>query len=143
MENENRVKNRKRGHGKIKLKKRDKVNNDELRTELVAYIESGTASERLGELFLALVDNYATLSKFSGYTFLDEMKSRAILFLLKYSTNYNPEVSKNAFSYCTQIAHNAFVQIIKREKKYAQNKKEHAEKMYRERNFFNHKDTLI
>ena len=53
------TRNRKRGRGKIKITKREKVNNEELKKELIAYINSKPrkASERLGEIFIDLVDN--------------------------------------------------------------------------------------
>jgi DNA-directed RNA polymerase specialized sigma subunit len=122
------LRNRKRGRGKIKIVKRDKVDNTELKKELVQYIKTNKASERLGEIFLDLVENYATKSNFSGYSFLEEMKSRGIYFLLAYSKSFNPEKSSNAFAYCTQIVKNAFIQVIIKEKKHAETKRAFAEK---------------
>jgi len=170
-------KNRKRGRGKIKITKRQHVNNKELVEEIVKFKKSyndakeekekrieqakkdklspekieeieneevyGIPSERLGEIFLDLVDNFATKSNFSGYTYLEEMKSRAIFFLLKYSKSFNPEKSKNAFAYCTQIVKNAFIQVIKKEKKYVESKKVLVERYYHERKFDKKDDDLI
>lgn len=130
-------KNRTRGRGKPKIIKRDKVNNGELKTELMEFIKTGIASERLGQIFIDLVDNYATKASFSGYTFLEEMKSRAIFFLLKYSKSFKPEKSSNAFAYCTEIVKNAFIQVIKKEKKHAETKKAYAEKFFRENDYKN------
>jgi hypothetical protein len=162
-------KNRQRGRGKIKITKRQLVNNEELVSELAKFKESyvneltihnkkiqdaikskqpeqvieklqkqeifGTPSERLGEIFVNLVDNYATKSNFSGYTYLEEMKSRAIFFLLKYSKNFDYTKSKNAFAYCTQFVYHAFLQVIKKEKKHIETKKALVEKYYHERKF--------
>ena len=162
-------KNRKRGRGKIKITKRQLVDNSELVEELIRFKESyqqalkdhkdkikekkkngaspselkklqdkdifGTPSERLGEIFVNLVDNFATKTNFSGYTYLEEMKSRAIFFLLKYSKNFNPVKSKNAFAYCTQFVYHAFLQVIKKEKKHIETKKALVEKYYQERKF--------
>lgn len=170
-------KNRRRGRGKIKITKRQHVDNAELVQELMDFKESynkaiaahekkiraaikankseeeiqalkdmdifGTPSERLGEIFVNLVDNFATKSNFSGYTYLEEMKSRAIFFLLKYSKNFNPEKSKNAFAYCTQFVYHAFLQVIKKEKKHIEAKKALVEKYYNERRFDKKDDDLI
>lgn len=152
MEQQQVDKNRKRGRGRSKIVKRDRVNNEELKNELVSYIKSGNgsrdhskyrASERLGELFIDLVDNYATKSNFSGYSFLEEMKSRAIFFLLMYSKSFKPEKSTNAFAYCTQIVKNAFIQVIKKEKKHSDGKKLVAEKVKREVDYYRKEDQLI
>jgi DNA-directed RNA polymerase specialized sigma subunit len=142
--------NRRRGRGKIKIVKRQHVNNEELKNELIKFKKSvcekhpnGLASERLGEIFLDLVDNYATKSNFSGYSYLDEMKSRATFFLLMYSKSFNPEKSDNAFAYCTQIVKNAFIQVIKKEKKHTETKKALVEKYFKEKDHIKKDDTLI
>jgi len=101
------------------------IDKDEYNVEVIRYIETGRATERLGELFTVHVDKYGSMACFKGYTYLDEMKSQARLFLLKYSKSFDPEYStkngkkKNAFSYCTSIIHNAFLQVIIREKKHS------------------------
>jgi len=144
-------KNRMRGKGKMKIVKRQRVNNKELKEELLKYIESekkngkdkGIATDRLGEIFMDLVENYATKKNFSSYSYLEEMKSRAILFLLKYSKSFKPEKSDNAFAYCTQIVKNAFIQVIKKEKKHAEMKKAYVEKYYHEKNWLKREDHLL
>jgi hypothetical protein len=135
--------NRKRGRGKIKIIKRQRVNNEELKNELMEFIRTKKATERLGEIFIDLVDNYATKSNFSGYSYLEEMKSRAIFFLLMYSKSFKPEKSNNAFAYCTQIVKHAFIQVIKKEKKHNETKKAVAQKYFQERDFVKKDDPLI
>lgn len=130
------IKNRIRGKGKVKTVKKHYINNQELLQELLKFKKDKIASERLGELFLTLVDNYATKSNFCHYTYVEEMKSRAIFFLLKYSLSFNPEKSNNAFSYCTQIVSNAFKQVIKKENKYIEGKKKFVEEFFRDINYF-------
>lgn len=104
----------------------------------------GKASERLGEIFLDLVENYATKSSFSGYTYLEEMKSRAIFFLLRYSAkSFDPEKSKNAFAYCTQIVKNAFIQVITKEKKRATSKKAYIEDYLKQLDYTKKEDDLF
>ena len=106
-------------------KSRYYVDKDEYTKEVGADINNGIASDRLGELFLIHVNHYASSSCFKGYTYLDEMKSQAILFLLKYCKSFKTSYAKknnkkpNAFAYCTTIVHNAFLQIIQREKRHS------------------------
>lgn len=142
--------NRRRGRGKVKIIKRQHVNNEELKNELIKFKKSvtptcknGIATDRLGEIFIDLVDNYATKSNFSGYSYLEEMKSRATFFLLMYSKSFNPEKSDNAFAYCTQIVKNAFIQVIKKEKKHNETKKALVEKYFKEKDNNNHKDDSL
>lgn len=135
--------NRKRGKGKIKIIKRQHVDNEELKTELLKYKKTNVCSERLGEIFLDLVENYATKSNFSGYSYLDEMKSKAILFLLQYSTGFDPKKSNNAFAYCTQFVYHAFLQVIKKENKHSDAVKGFVEKFFREKNYFKKDDHLL
>lgn len=101
------------------------IDKDEYTAELIKYKKTGKATERLGELFTIHVDRYATSLSFKNYTYLDEMKSQAKLFLLKYAPSFNPEYAAknnkkmNAFAYCTTIIYNAFLQVIQREKKHS------------------------
>lgn len=137
------LRNRTRGKGKIKIIKRQRVDNKELLKELINFKETNIASERLGELFLDLVDNYATKSNFSGYSYLEEMKSRAVFFLLKYSLSFNPKKSNNAFAYCTQIVKNAFIQVIKKENKHNETKKNYVEQFFRDVHYCKKDDDLM
>ena len=146
------IRDRVRGKGKIKIVKRQKVNNKELTEELIKFKATGapskvhsdyTASERLGEIFMDLVENFATKKNFSSYSYLEEMKSRAIQFLLMYSKSFNPEKSNNAFAYCTQIVKNAFIQVIKKEKKRQEGKKAYIEKYYNEKSWLKKSDDLL
>jgi hypothetical protein len=206
FQNNKELKNRKRGKGKIKIIKRQHVNNAELIKELQAFkatveVEkeqkkeelkkikeeivslkneleeyqqlkrprentltdlknklkdkkaeydnvfkrpcNGRATERLGEMFLDLIENYATKPCYSGYTYLEEMKSRATFFLLKYSRSFNPEKSNNAFAYCTEIVKNAFIQVIKKEKKKSEAKKQYVEDYLKNLDYHKKDDRLL
>lgn len=102
------------------------VDAEEYTKEVLNFRKTGLASERLGELFKLHVDRYASSANFKGYTYLDEMKGMAILFLMKYANKFDDKkmVSEgktpNAFNYCTTIIHRAFLQIIAKEKKHSE-----------------------
>ena len=86
---------------------------------LLKDIENDRVSEELGKVFLLLVDRFANRYNVRGYTYIDDMKSKALEFLLLYHKTFDYNKSKNAFSYLSQIVHNAFKQYIKNEKKEA------------------------
>lgn len=71
------------------------------------------------ECFHKIAKKYSSRPNFSGYTFKDDMIAEAVYLCLRYAHNFNLEKSNNAFSYFTQYAHNAFLQFISKEKKFA------------------------
>jgi hypothetical protein len=101
------------------------IDHDEYTGEVVKFIKTQVASERLGEIWKMHVDKCASAACFKSYTYLDEMKGCALLFLVKYSKSFNPKKildsgkAPNAFKYCTSIIHNAFIQVINKEKKHS------------------------
>lgn len=70
----------------------------------------------LGECFIKIVNNYGNKVNFRNYSYLDDMKSDALLTCIKYAHNFNPEKSNNAFAYFTQITHYCFLQVMSKEK---------------------------
>jgi DNA-directed RNA polymerase specialized sigma subunit len=72
--------------------------------------------DRLGILILSLVNHIAMKPNFSNYTYIDEMKSNAIITIWKGLNTFNPERTSEAFSYFTTTCFNAFIQIIEKEK---------------------------
>lgn len=101
------------------------IDKEEYNKELILFTKTNVASDRLGELFMTHVSRCASAANFKNYTYRQEMESQALYFLLKYSTNFDPEKQRkagkepDAFAYCTQMIHNAFLQIIAREKKHS------------------------
>jgi len=75
------------------------------------------STEYMGECFLRISENLAWRPNFINYTFRDDLVSDGIENCLLYAHNFNPEKSKNPFSYFTQIIHHAYVRRIVKEKK--------------------------
>ena len=71
----------------------------------------------IGECFLKIATNLAMKPNFMNYSFIDEMIGDAIENCILYAHNFNPEKSKNPFSYFTQIIYYAFLRRIEKEKK--------------------------
>ena len=72
--------------------------------------------DEIGRMVLLLVNRIATRPNFSGYTYIDEMKSIAVCHVWMAMKNFDPTKSNNAFSYFTTVVMNAFIYIINREK---------------------------
>tara|TARA_Y100000310_G_C20533514_1_gene739695 strand:+ start:526 stop:1125 length:600 start_codon:yes stop_codon:yes gene_type:complete len=71
----------------------------------------------IGECFVMMAEGLSKRSSFANYTFRDDMVGDAIENCILYAHNFNPEKSKNAFSYFTQMMYYAFLRRIQKEKK--------------------------
>lgn len=95
---------------------------DKLRELLISVQDTNDkkAKEDLGEIILKIVNRLATKSNFGGYTYKEELKLRAIEYILLYGIkNYDRNmispitgVRTKAFSYITDIARRAFISVI-------------------------------
>ena len=74
-------------------------------------------SDYIGECFLKIAQHLSYKPNFINYTFKEEMIGDGIENCLQYVNNFNPEKSKNPFSYFTQIIYYAFIRRIQKEKK--------------------------
>ena len=87
-------------------------------------IEADSCDERrppvtdyIGECFLKIANHLSYRPNFINYPFREEMIGDGIENCLMYAHNFNPEKSKNPFSYFTQIIYYAFLRRIEKEKK--------------------------
>ena len=74
-------------------------------------------SNYIGECFLKIANGLSYRPNFINYTYRQEMISDGIENCLQYIHNFDPDKSKNPFSYFTQIIYYAFIRRIQREKK--------------------------
>lgn len=72
----------------------------------------------VAECFMKIIEHYSLKGNWRGYTYIDEMKSEALLNCVKYAHNFDYNRG-NAFAYFTQYTHNSFLQILQSEKKQA------------------------
>lgn len=79
--------------------------------------ERPQVSKYIGESILLICNNLAKKPNFSGYTYKQEMISDGIMDCIAAVKNFNPERTNNPFAYFTQIAWNAFLRRIHKEKK--------------------------
>ena len=68
-------------------------------------------------MFLKLCERYATRSNWRGYTYVDEMRSQAILQLTIMGLQFDESKSQNPFAYYTAAITNSFTRILNTEKR--------------------------
>lgn len=66
----------------------------------------GKMTHRLAVMFMMLVDRYSRRSNWRSYTYLDEMKSHALLQLSQIGLQFNEAVSDNPFAFYTTTIKN-------------------------------------
>ena len=71
----------------------------------------------IGECFVKIANHLSYRPNFINYPFREEMIGDGIENCLMYAHNFDPEKSKNPFSYFTQIIYYAFLRRIQKEKK--------------------------
>lgn len=76
-------------------------------------------TEYIGTCFMKIAENLSRKPNFMNYPYRDEMQSDGVENCLLYAYNFDPEKSKNPFSYFTQIIYYAFLRRIQKEKKQA------------------------
>ena len=105
------------------------IDNKKFYSEMVKYKTSVDSAERdlkekppvtdyIGKCFYDIAIGLSFRPNFINYTYKDEMILDAIENCLTYCSNFDPDKSKNPFSYFTQIVYYAFVRRIEKEKKH-------------------------
>ena len=94
---------------------------DEKRPPITNYI---------GECFMNIAEHLSRKGNFVNYPYREEMVSDGIENCLMYAHNFDPEKSKNPFSYFTQIIYYAFLRRIEHEKKHLYIKQKTLENFY-------------
>jgi hypothetical protein len=78
--------------------------------------EHGKISNKLALMFMKLVERYSQRSNWRGYTYVDEMRSQALLQLSLVGLQFDESRSDNPFAYYTVTVSNAFTRILNLEK---------------------------
>lgn len=108
--------------------KRHYVNNKTLYEEMVKYRDSVKLAEQegknkpqipryIGECLLMICTKLSTKPNFMNYSYRDDMIADGIENCVASVDNFDPDKSTNPFAYFTQIAWNAFIRRISKEKK--------------------------
>lgn len=100
------------------------VDNEKFYECLVSYLKKREENpnekvpEFIGQCLYKIAQKISSMPLFNGYPFKEDLISEAVYTSLKYLHCFNPEKSKNPFSYFTRVIYFSFLQIIKKEKKY-------------------------
>jgi len=111
-----------------KKKPKHYINNKQLLEEMIKYKDSVKAAEEggttkprisryIGESLMMINNKLSNKFNFINYTYKDEMIADGIENCIAAVDNFDPAKSSNPFAYFTQIAWNAFVRRIQKEKK--------------------------
>jgi len=99
-------------------KKKNYLNNADMLRELkLSHENNSRLTEEMGLMFKMLVKRYASIPRFSGYSYNDEMQGFALLTLVKVWKGFDAAKYSNPFAYFTQIVHHAFHQLDNQERK--------------------------
>ena len=108
--------------------KRDYIDRDRLHQLMRDYKDTGKISEELGEMFMTMTDHILGHSNFRNYTqaVREEMKSYALLLLIKYSHNCDAyqRDARQVFNYLSTVIFNAFKQTLQKYYKHLNLKRE-------------------
>lgn len=113
-------------------KKEHYVNSKEFEDEIIRYYENNKISDSLAESITKIANGLSYAPNFINYSYKDEMVGDAIVKMFsalknkkfKLNTGFSP------FSYFTTIAFHAFINRIKKEKKYQECVSEYKDKIY-------------
>ena len=90
--------------------------------------EQPPVTDYIGECFMKIAQHLSFRPNFINYSYKEEMIGDGIENCLQYVNNFDPEKSKNPFSYFTQIIYYAFIRRIQKEKKQTHTKHKIIEK---------------
>lgn len=80
-------------------------------------VEHGQITNKLGTMFLKLVERYSHRGNWRGYTYVDEMRGQALLQLSYIGLQFNEQKSDNPFAYYTAAVNNSFTRVLNLEKR--------------------------
>lgn len=79
--------------------------------------EHGRLTNKLGSMFIKLVERYSHRANWRGYTYVDEMRGQALLQLSEVGLKFNENKSDNPFAYYTAAVNNSFTRVLNLEKR--------------------------
>ena len=79
--------------------------------------DHGKITPTLANMFLKLAERYSQRSNWRGYTYVDEMRSQALVQLSQIGLQFDESKSENPFAYYTAAITNSFTRILNIEKK--------------------------
>jgi DNA-directed RNA polymerase specialized sigma subunit len=97
--------------------KKNYLNNKDMLEEIKISKKKKQMTPKLAKMLMLLCDKYSKHRFFVGYSYIDDMRSFAMLMLVKTWSSFDPSKSSNPFSFYTQCIHNSFIQFLNQERK--------------------------
>lgn len=97
---------------KKKKKPKNYINNASLMEEVIKSREQGRMTEKFGKMMMLLVKRYSSQGCYSGYTYVEDMESYALMTVCKVWESFDPEKGNNPFAYFTQTIKRTFWQYL-------------------------------
>ena len=79
--------------------------------------QHGKITNNLAKMYIKLCERYSMRSNWRGYTYVDEMRSHALLQLSQIGLQFNELKSQNPFAYHTAAVTNSFTRVLNLEKR--------------------------
>jgi hypothetical protein len=113
-------------------KEKHYVNSKEFLEELSQYYKTDEVTDTLACMITKIANGLSYAPNFINYSYKDEMVGDAILKMFSALKNkkFNLDSGNNPFSYYTTIAFHAFINRIKKEKKYHETVTSYQETVY-------------
>jgi len=117
-----------------KNKKEYYVNPKEFYNQIKTFYSTDDLTDELATSVNKIAIGLSYATNFINYTYKDEMVGDAVvkMFTALKHKKFNIESHSNPFSYFTTIAYHAFINRIKKEKRYKQTINEYQESIYEE-----------
>lgn len=80
-------------------------------------LEHGRITNRLAQMFMLLVDRYSRRGNWRGYTYVDEMRSHALLHLSQTGLQFDESKSDNPFAFYTTVIRHCFTRVLNLERR--------------------------
>jgi hypothetical protein len=77
----------------------------------------GHTNNELAKMYIKLCERYSMRSNWRGYTYVDEMRSHALMQLSQIGLKFNEAKSQNPFAYYTAVVTNSFTRVLNLEKR--------------------------
>lgn len=96
-------------------RKKNYLNNADILIQFKLSMKKGQMTDIFCHMMITLTDRYASKPRFAGYSYIDDMKSYAIMMIVRTWHKFNPEKSDNPFAFFTQCIKHSFFQYLNKE----------------------------
>ena len=94
------------------------LTNATLLPEVIRAKGLGQITPELAKMLMLLTERYSRHPSFNGYSFKEDMKSEALVNLVRNALQFNPEKSSNPFAFYTTAIYHSFLQYLNTEKRH-------------------------